>query len=535
MIPRERWRFARLDRWPRGSRPASHPHGRRLREGPSLPDHLYRRGRARARAVHGGAARRGLLAQAWRDRRGQSRARRAPLGVRLRPLADGAPPPHLRLRGPQPRRGGARGARRDLRQCRGRDAGRVQPALRPELEGPEQHDGAPVPVHRPARHRSRHGDEGRAPRAARRAGQPAARLLHEHLGRVPPRRRLAPAHRSRRHARRAAWPQCPRLSLRGHRARARRVAAQPGPDRARRPDGRRGQVAESPRRGGLLRAAPRRPGQPRPLGDRGRGAAAEPTSAARRRDRGAARPARPRLRPHPPVELSAHHARPRRLDWSTLPPRPGRAFGSLVSAVDADGNEVAGIVLPEVAVPIATHTGWTLRHPDIGGAEQLLVFAGATLPFPRTRAERARVGRPAHLGRGALRLARGVSGAGAAAGRDRARGEAVISWRRTSTCRWQRPRASGILSPIQTGSTEESHDVQPGRAVPDPARDRQGGEAQPRPRPVGLPHGRHRDRDHAPPQPPVPGFPRPPPARAARRARGGRHVHPLRPAACGCP
>jgi hypothetical protein len=59
-----------------------------------------------------------------------------------------------------------------------------------------------------------------------------------------------------------------------------------------------------------------------------------------------------------------------------------------VSAVDSDGNEVAGIVLPELAVPLATHTGWNLRHPDIGGEEQRLVFAGATLPFPRTRDER---------------------------------------------------------------------------------------------------------------------------------------------------
>ena len=48
----------------------------------------------------------------------------------------------------------------------------------------------------------------------------------------------------------------------------------------------------------------------------------------------------------------------------------------------------------EVAVPIATHTGWTLRHPDIGGAEQLLVFAGATLPLPRTQAEGAASGDP---------------------------------------------------------------------------------------------------------------------------------------------
>ncbi len=90
----------------------------------------------------------------------------------------------------------------------------------------------------------------------------------------------------------------------------------------------------------------------------------------------------------PGAGYPGHHAKPRRLDWATMPPRPGRAFGSLVSAVDRDGNEVAGIVLPELAVPLATHTGWNLRHPDIGGAEQLLVFAGATLPFARTRRER---------------------------------------------------------------------------------------------------------------------------------------------------
>jgi hypothetical protein len=45
-------------------------------------------------------------------------------------------------------------------------------------------------------------------------------------------------------------------------------------------------------------------------------------------------------------------------------------------------------------VPVATHTGWTRRHPDIGGSEQLLVFGGATLPFARTRAEREAAGDP---------------------------------------------------------------------------------------------------------------------------------------------
>jgi Alpha/beta hydrolase domain len=105
----------------------------------------------------------------------------------------------------------------------------------------------------------------------------------------------------------------------------------------------------------------------------------------------------------PGAHYPRHHARPRRVDFgadperrvlSQAPPREGRAFGSLVSAVDADGNEVAGVMLPEIRVPLATHTGWTLRHPDIGGAEQLLVFAGATIPFRLTRRDRERTGDP---------------------------------------------------------------------------------------------------------------------------------------------
>jgi hypothetical protein len=105
----------------------------------------------------------------------------------------------------------------------------------------------------------------------------------------------------------------------------------------------------------------------------------------------------------PGAHFPRHHARPRRLDFGAdpelrvmvqIPPREGASFGSLVSAVDDDGNEVAGITLPELRVPIATHTGWTLRHPDIGGAEQLLVFAGGTIPFARTRREREAAGDP---------------------------------------------------------------------------------------------------------------------------------------------
>jgi Alpha/beta hydrolase domain len=96
----------------------------------------------------------------------------------------------------------------------------------------------------------------------------------------------------------------------------------------------------------------------------------------------------------PGAHYPRHHARPCRLDFSTLPPGTGPACGSLVSAVDADGNEIGGIALPEIAVPLGAHTGWNLRHSSIGGDAQRLVFAGATLPFARTRREREASGDP---------------------------------------------------------------------------------------------------------------------------------------------
>src|SRR5437764_1927580 len=56
-----------------------------------------------------------------------------------------------------------------------------------------------------------------------------------------------------------------------------------------------------------------------------------------------------------------------------LPCRPGSVLYSLslhdalpiypsyVSKTDSDGNEVAGVRLPDVTVPLATYTGWALR------------------------------------------------------------------------------------------------------------------------------------------------------------------------------
>ena len=99
----------------------------------------------------------------------------------------------------------------------------------------------------------------------------------------------------------------------------------------------------------------------------------------------------------------------RRLDFGSdtgiathVPPVVGTSYPCLVPAVDQDGNEVCGIRLPFLTVPLATYTGWNLRHADIGGAGQILAtggatggtLTGATLPFPPTRDARETSGDP---------------------------------------------------------------------------------------------------------------------------------------------
>ncbi|MDG2113177.1 MAG: alpha/beta hydrolase domain-containing protein, partial [Actinomycetota bacterium] len=49
-----------------------------------------------------------------------------------------------------------------------------------------------------------------------------------------------------------------------------------------------------------------------------------------------------------------------------------------VPAVDGSSNELGGIRLPDIAVPIGVHTGWNVRHPDIGASNQQLLLRGST-------------------------------------------------------------------------------------------------------------------------------------------------------------
>jgi hypothetical protein len=69
-------------------------------------------------------------------------------------------------------------------------------------------------------------------------------------------------------------------------------------------------------------------------------------------------------------------------DWV----RPGpaeRAYRTLVCKVDADGNEVAGIRLPDIAAPLATYTGWNEYKPPYPRGE-IADRDGSRLPFPAT-------------------------------------------------------------------------------------------------------------------------------------------------------
>ena len=72
-----------------------------------------------------------------------------------------------------------------------------------------------------------------------------------------------------------------------------------------------------------------------------------------------------------------------------VPPWPNAyRYKVLVPQIDADGNELAGLRLPEQAVPAATTTGWSLRSAEGGGAGELCYLDGMALPFARTAAER---------------------------------------------------------------------------------------------------------------------------------------------------
>lgn len=75
------------------------------------------------------------------------------------------------------------------------------------------------------------------------------------------------------------------------------------------------------------------------------------------------------------------------------PPKPiGKgAYTILVPKVDRDGNDLAGIRLPPVQVPIGTYTGWNLQ-PNGLAEDELSSLLGSFIPFAKTKSERSRTG-----------------------------------------------------------------------------------------------------------------------------------------------
>jgi len=79
---------------------------------------------------------------------------------------------------------------------------------------------------------------------------------------------------------------------------------------------------------------------------------------------------------------------------SNEPPKVGKTFSVLVPQTDADGNDLGGVRLPELQVPLATYTGWNLRDPSIGAPDRRLSFLGSFLPFARDASEREKSADP---------------------------------------------------------------------------------------------------------------------------------------------
>jgi hypothetical protein len=73
-------------------------------------------------------------------------------------------------------------------------------------------------------------------------------------------------------------------------------------------------------------------------------------------------------------------------------PKNGPIYPTYVPKTDVDGNDVAGIRLPDVTVPLASYTGWSLRAGP--QANDGCEGAGQMVPFPKTKNERLQAGDP---------------------------------------------------------------------------------------------------------------------------------------------
>jgi hypothetical protein len=84
-------------------------------------------------------------------------------------------------------------------------------------------------------------------------------------------------------------------------------------------------------------------------------------------------------------------ARPALLKSDDMPPSKGAFYPVFVPKTDADGRDIAGLHLPTLEAPAATHTGWNLRKTGFAEGE-LCENNGAMIPFAATRDARLKNG-----------------------------------------------------------------------------------------------------------------------------------------------
>jgi hypothetical protein len=69
----------------------------------------------------------------------------------------------------------------------------------------------------------------------------------------------------------------------------------------------------------------------------------------------------------------------------------GTPYQVFLPQTDADGNDIAGVRVPDVSVPLATYTGWGLRAAHAGQPVPIVDGCDATgqrIPFAPTAASR---------------------------------------------------------------------------------------------------------------------------------------------------
>lgn len=71
-----------------------------------------------------------------------------------------------------------------------------------------------------------------------------------------------------------------------------------------------------------------------------------------------------------------------------VPPEQGEPYKTLVLSPNEDGQDMAGIRLPDLKVPLGTYTGWNPQNAETGAPARLGRWFGSFIPYARTVPER---------------------------------------------------------------------------------------------------------------------------------------------------